>query len=186
MNAEVYSEQGGRTCPLKPMGGGSEATVEALTRREFFNRIPNILIALSLLASGGFGAATIARFLQPPASDLEGRTKLGWLEVGSLSDFTQTPKRVDYGDEPVFVYFVNKKLVAFSTICPHVRCIVAWNPTGKPNPRTGFLTYDCPCHASSFDLAGRRLFGPAPRGLYAQKMKIVGNKLLLGGGTPPA
>lgn len=157
---------------------------EAITRRKFLSRLTDFAIALSLLLSGSFGIATVVKYLQAPERNLEGRTKLGWLEIGSIDDFNEVPKRVDYGGEPVYLYFLKGKLVAFSAVCPHMRCMVTWNPAGKPNPRTGTLTYDCPCHGSSFDLAGRRLFGPTPRGLYAQKLKVEGGKVWLGGGTP--
>jgi menaquinol-cytochrome c reductase iron-sulfur subunit len=46
---------------------------------------------------------------------------------------------------------------AYSTVCPHLGCGVDWNDKTK--------TFDCPCHASSFDTSGRCLGGPSPRGL---------------------
>jgi len=44
-----------------------------------------------------------------------------------------------------------------SAICPHLGCIVAWNPAER--------TWDCPCHGSRFDPQGRVLNGPTKRGL---------------------
>jgi Rieske Fe-S protein len=46
---------------------------------------------------------------------------------------------------------------AFSTICPHLGCGIDWNE------KKG--TFECPCHDSAFDLEGRCLGGPSPRGL---------------------
>lgn len=49
-------------------------------------------------------------------------------------------------------------LHAFSAVCPHLGCIVRWNPTER--------TWDCPCHGSRFDPCdGRVINGPAARGL---------------------
>jgi glycine/D-amino acid oxidase-like deaminating enzyme/nitrite reductase/ring-hydroxylating ferredoxin subunit len=44
-------------------------------------------------------------------------------------------------------------LHAFSAICPHLGCVVHWNSAER--------TFDCPCHGSRFDCAGKVINGPA-------------------------
>jgi Rieske Fe-S protein len=62
-------------------------------------------------------------------------------------------------------------LKAFSTICPHLGCGVDWNDKTEK--------FDCPCHASSFDVDGRCLSGPAPRGLDELEVRTEGKDVLV-------
>lgn len=54
---------------------------------------------------------------------------------------------------------------AFSTAaprCPHLGCQLAWNPAE--------CSWDCPCHGSRFDHAGRLISGPAQEDISADEM----------------
>ncbi|MBZ0330691.1 FAD-dependent oxidoreductase [Halomonas sp. ANAO-440] len=49
------------------------------------------------------------------------------------------------------------ELKVLSAVCPHLKCIVHWNPEES--------TWDCPCHGSRFDTDGEVIEGPAYRPL---------------------
>jgi quinol---cytochrome c reductase iron-sulfur subunit, bacillus type len=60
---------------------------------------------------------------------------------------------------------------AFSTVCPHLGCGVDFDDkTGK---------FNCPCHTSAFDLDGRCLGGPSPRGLDELEAHVEGRDVLV-------
>ena len=54
--------------------------------------------------------------------------------------------------------------LALDRTCTHLGCTVPWNPETA--------RFDCPCHASSFDIAGEVLSPPAPRPLDLYTVRI--------------
>jgi cytochrome b6-f complex iron-sulfur subunit len=54
--------------------------------------------------------------------------------------------------------------------CPHLGCTVPWRPTFTFNDRQGW--FRCPCHGSTYDDGGARVFGPAPRSMDRMELTI--------------
>ena len=54
--------------------------------------------------------------------------------------------------------------LALDRTCTHLGCTVPWNPETA--------RFDCPCHASSFDIAGEVISPPAPRPLDLYTVRI--------------
>jgi glycine/D-amino acid oxidase-like deaminating enzyme/nitrite reductase/ring-hydroxylating ferredoxin subunit len=54
------------------------------------------------------------------------------------------------------------KVHAVSAVCPHMGCLVRWNGAER--------SWDCPCHGSRFDAAGKLLDGPAARNLEPRRI----------------
>jgi menaquinol-cytochrome c reductase iron-sulfur subunit len=49
------------------------------------------------------------------------------------------------------------KLVAFTTVCPHLGCAIDWASAERK--------FKCPCHRSAFGLDGKVEAGPSLRGM---------------------
>ena len=85
-----------------------------------------------------------------------------WLTPGDVKSLDQIARDsgaiVRHGLEKLAVYRdANGALHERLAACPHLGCIVQWNPGEK--------TWDCPCHGSRFDAYGSVINGPANRDL---------------------
>lgn len=63
------------------------------------------------------------------------------------------------------------KLVALSSVCPHLGCAIGWDVM-----TAGFL---CPCHDSRFGVAGNKLTGPSERGMDELPLEIRDGRVQL-------
>ncbi|HEU4352427.1 MAG TPA: FAD-dependent oxidoreductase [Burkholderiales bacterium] len=85
-----------------------------------------------------------------------------WLTGGDVASVEEIPSGsgalVRQGLEKLAVYRDDEgQLHAREAKCPHLGCLVHWNPTET--------TWDCPCHGSRFDRYGKVINGPANRDL---------------------
>jgi Rieske Fe-S protein len=133
------------------------------------------LASIGLAAGGLFMGATVVQALMPPGRSIDGKTKVGTISVGKIADLqVGKPTLVEYGDDVLFLIKKSDKDVAvLSQTCPHVGCKVSFN--------AGTKQFDCPCHASSFSIDGKRLGGPAPRGLYEAAFEVVNGEIMVSG-----
>ncbi|OQW32251.1 MAG: oxidoreductase [Nitrospira sp. SG-bin1] len=81
-----------------------------------------------------------------------------WLSPGDIASESKIPKEcgavLRNGMQKVAVYRdENGTLHRRSAVCPHLKCIVAWDSTEH--------TWNCPCHGSRFDAYGKVINGPA-------------------------
>jgi Rieske Fe-S protein len=76
-----------------------------------------------------------------------------------------------YPKEPigaVFLRRVGKKVDALQVVCPHAGCSINFDASAKGGK------FFCPCHAASFDLAGKRTdaTSPSPRDMDTLEVEI--------------
>jgi cytochrome b6-f complex iron-sulfur subunit len=71
--------------------------------------------------------------------------------------------------------------------CPHLGCTVPWrenfsfvNPTTGANKQGWFR---CPCHGSTYNDAGVRVFGPAPRSMDHMEITIADGRISVNTGS---
>jgi Rieske Fe-S protein len=69
----------------------------------------------------------------------------------------------------VYLRRAGERVVAYSTICPHLGCGVDYSEEGK--------RFACPCHESFFDLEGRVSSGPSPRGMDELETRVVDGRV---------
>jgi cytochrome b6-f complex iron-sulfur subunit len=146
----------------------AELTNIPMTRRKSIQ----LLLSFSILATvGGIVGPIVAYLLPRNASTGAG----GPVEVGKVEDFAPgSGTVVSVNDKPVIV--VNTKsgeLKAFSAICTHLGCIVAWEQ------RKGVI--HCPCHDGIFNPTnGNVISGPPPRALANYELAVKDGKVLIG------
>jgi len=78
-----------------------------------------------------------------------------------------------FGGSPAILIHEEEAVIeAFSLVCTHLGCTVTWNPEKKE--------FHCPCHDGIFDAHGNVLSGPPPSPLERWKVKVEGEKVLVG------
>jgi cytochrome b6-f complex iron-sulfur subunit len=132
------------------------------------------------------GGATLAQFLAScssksnPAAPKENTSGTPALTV----DLGATPELQTVGgfknmmltSTPIIVIRAGTDVFkAFSLICTHQGCTVAWTPAKQD--------FECPCHGSKYDSSGKVTQGPAPSPLtsYTTEFKSAENKVLIYG-----
>ncbi len=128
----------------------AERTGSRLDRRTLLRAV----LGFSAVSTLAMVVAPILGFLVPPKADDAGSG--GRVSAGKLADIPPGEgKVVAMGSKPAIVVNGQGGVTAFSAICTHLGCIVAWDSTLK--------TIHCPCHDGQFNPAtGAVVSGPPP------------------------
>ncbi len=95
--------------------------------------------------------------------------------AGKTNEF-KVGEVVSLRKEKTFIARTEGGFLAFSSVCPHLRCVVNWNQVLKK--------FECPCHGAKFNQTGEVLEGPPPRPLDLYKLQIVEGKLVVDTSSP--
>jgi len=146
---------------------------KVFSRRDFLKLIKRLLAATGLAAILG---PTIAFFYPTKLEETPSEPVL-------VAPETEIPigesKTVKFGRYPAIVINTQEGLRAYSAVCTHFACIVAWDPE--------INQIVCPCHAGFFDpLNGSVLSGPPPTGLEKLNIEILDGDIYIGIGGEEA
>jgi Rieske Fe-S protein len=121
-------------------------------------------------AAGGSSQATTSGD-GPSETTSEATTGGGSIALESEVSPGSAVKFQDGGDPAVLVRLDSGEFAAYSAVCTHKGCTVAYNGNGG--------TLDCPCHGSVFDPSsgGSVVQGPAPEPLPEIPVQVSGGEV---------
>ena len=139
----------------------------ASTRRRFIT----YLLGFSVVSSLALIAAPVVAFLVPPKESSTGGG--GKVTAGTTADIPPgTGKVVAMGSKPVIVVNTDQGVKAFSAICTHLGCIVAYDDQNS--------VIACPCHAGKFNpQTGAVISGPPPAPLPPVNVSVESDTIYL-------
>jgi menaquinol-cytochrome c reductase iron-sulfur subunit len=160
--------------------GDDKHQVPSSGRRSFLG----LVLGVGAASVGALLSVPLLRFVLHPI--FKGKIPSSWKEVCDVEDLAKvtTPVRklvkIEQRDgwrklvteKALYVCKdANGKFCAFSSVCPHLGCSVAWH-----DEKNNFV---CPCHNGQFTAEGKLLSGPPPRGLDQLEIKVEGGMLMV-------
>ena len=127
--------------------------------------------AFTIFSSAAMILTPIAGFLVPvKGGSAAGGGKQAVAKVADLP--VGAGKVVAFGSKPAIVVNTDQGVKAYSAICTHLGCVVAWNDM------IGVI--QCPCHDGHFSPAtGAVVSGPPPAPLPAITVSVEGDQIFL-------
>lgn len=131
-----------------------------------------VLLGFSIITTLAGIVGPIIAYLWPRSANSGGEATVA---VGKVQDFAPgTGAVVSVNDKAVIV--VNTKeggLKAFSAICTHLGCVVAWDQHKN--------VIHCPCHEGVFNpTTGAVVSGPPPQPLSGYELAVKDGSVLIG------
>ena len=128
------------------------------------------LLGGGILASIASFAYPVFRFMMPPQV---AEAAVNEVSAGKVSELKpNSGKIIKFGSKPVLLVRVNEtEWKAFSAVCTHLNCTVQYKPDGSQ--------IWCACHNGTYDLNGKVVSGPPPRGLDEFAVHVRGEEVVV-------
>jgi cytochrome b6-f complex iron-sulfur subunit len=140
-----------------------------LTRREFLNIFNKIVAATGLAVVLG----PVVAYFYPPK--LEETPSEPVLVAPEIELPVGSSKTVKFGRYPAIIIHTETGLKAYSAVCTHFACIVAWKPE--------INQIACPCHEGFFNPEdGSVISGPPPTPLEHINVEIIDGDIYVSAG----
>ncbi len=137
-------------------------STRVVSRRGFIKALWIALVSISMLEL----ASVVIAFLTSGGRKSYAGEKPDMKILGKLEDFPNASVTPFRSDRLYLVRMDDGGLLALSLKCTHLGCAITWNEDSGE--------FDCPCHASSFNLQGDVVKPPAPRPLDIFPLHIEG------------
>jgi cytochrome b6-f complex iron-sulfur subunit len=150
-----------------PTTSPSPSAPPMTSRRRFLR----YLLGFSVVSTLALVLAPVVAFLVPPKSGSAGTG--GKVSAGTLEDIPLGQgKVVPMGSKPTIVLNTEQGVKAYSAICTHLGCIVAFDDASA--------TIVCPCHDGRFNpTTGAVVSGPPPAPLEPVTVSVEGDEIFL-------
>jgi Rieske Fe-S protein len=150
---------------------GSDAPGATTGRPRTRRQVLRWLAGLTIFSSIAMILTPVVGFLVPPKGG--GAAGGGKVLVGTTADIPAGGGAVvAMGSKPAIVVNTDQGVKAYSAICTHLGCVVAWNDL------VGVI--QCPCHDGRFDPnSGAVVSGPPPAPLPPLTVSVEGDQIFL-------
>ena len=151
-------------------GGCGVATAPPQPIKEDRRTFLSWLLGGGVIASMGSFFYPVVRFLNPPHI---AEASINEVVAGKVQDLKpNSGKIVKFGNKPALLIHVNDtEWKAFSAVCSHLNCTVQYQETTRQ--------IWCACHNGTYDLNGRVVSGPPPKGLEEFAVGIRGDEVVI-------
>jgi len=141
--------------------------VAGKNRRSFLNRLWSFLGIIALIELGWLGGSILKRANSKNAT----KVKDNFIAAGQAENFAENSVTAVPEGQFYLARQEDGSFLALSRTCTHLGCSVPWDEKTQK--------FICPCHGSSFDIAGRVLTPPATRGLDSYPLRIENGTILV-------